>query len=219
MDVTDLPHVDAGALADMVDPATSALVVVDVQVDFASPEGALGARGVDMSAAAAAIDRMEAVIRAARAAGTTVVFLLVATTPQTDSGALRRLYARKGRPEGARAICREGTKGFEPYRLIPEEGDLVVPKRQFDGFHGTGLAERLRAKGVNSLFMMGLTTDCCVDQTTRSAFHHDFDVFVVSDACASYDPRLHLGALMAIEKNCGLLTDAAAVEGMFHGKS
>jgi biuret amidohydrolase len=58
----------------------------------------------------------------------------------------------------------------------------------------------------------GLSTDCCVDQTARSAFHHDYDVFLVSDASAAYEPGLHESSLSAMEKNCVLLTTTRAVE-------
>lgn len=205
-----LPHVDTAALAEMIDPARTAILVVDVQVDFAAPDGTLGRKGVDLAPAAAAIDRMEQVIAAARGAGMAVGFIQVATREETDAGALQRLYARKGRPPAARAICREGTQGIEPYRLMPQHGDFIVRKRKFDAFHETDLLAILQLRGIGAVVMLGLTTDCCVDQSARSAFHHDFDVFVVSDACAAYSAALHLSALTAMEKNCVLLTDTDA---------
>lgn len=211
MPAEELPHLPAERLSAILDPARTALLLVDVQVDFASPEGALGAKGVDMTPAGEAIDRMEPVITAARNAGATVGFIQVATTQETDSRALKRLYERKGRPASAYAICREGTAGVEPYRLVPQEGDFVLRKRQFDPFHDTDLLEILNAHGIETVVIMGLTTDCCVDQTARTAFHHNFDVFVVSDACAAYAPAMHFGALQALEKNCALLVRSGAV--------
>jgi nicotinamidase-related amidase len=59
--------------------------------------------------------------------------------------------------------------------------------------------------------MTGLTTDCCVDSTTRDAFHHGYHTFVVSDACAAAETDLHVHALKAMMQHCSLLTTSAAV--------
>ncbi|MFC0687739.1 cysteine hydrolase family protein [Novosphingobium clariflavum] len=206
----DLPHVDAAALAGMIDPATTALVVVDIQVDFAAPHGLLGRYGVDLSPAAAAIDKCERLVAAARGAGATVALMRVVTRPETDSRALKTLMVRRGQP-GGEAICRVADGGADYYRIFPEAGDIEIAKLLYDSFHGTDFDAQLRARGIRTLVICGLSTDCCVDQTARSAFHHDYDVFVVSDASAAYEPGLHESALSAMEKNCVLLTRTDAV--------
>jgi nicotinamidase-related amidase len=206
-----IPHVAAADLATMIPPASTALVVIDVQQDFAGPAGAMARVGVDMSGIEPAIGRIEALIAAARAAGAPVVFARVMTTDASDSAALRALNARKGRPPQAIAICREDRPGSAYYRLSPEPGDLEIRKRLFDSFHGTDLDAELRARGVQALVVTGFTTDCCVESTCRTAFHRDYNVFVVSDATDAYGEALHLGALTALYKNCALVADTAAV--------
>jgi nicotinamidase-related amidase len=59
--------------------------------------------------------------------------------------------------------------------------------------------------------VVGFTTECCVDCTVRDAFHRNFNVFVVADACAAYCAELHQGALNALAANCALLLEADAV--------
>lgn len=198
-----LPHV-ADGLADMLVPATTALIVVDIQTDFAAPFGLIGGHGGDMSTIEPAIDRIEALIAAARGAGAHVAFMRVVTRPETDSNALATLYARRGMP-GAQGICRAEGGGADYYRVVPEPGDIEIEKLMFSSFHGTDLDARLRARGIETLVMTGVSTDCCVDSTARDAFHHGYHVFVVSDACAAYEPDLHTGALNALAKNCALL--------------
>lgn len=209
--VEDLPHVAPAALAGMIDPKTTALMVIDVQVDFAAPHGLLGRCGVDLSSAEAAINNCEKLVAAARARGATVALMRVVTTPETDSRALKTLMTRRGQP-GGEAICRLADGGADHYRIFPKEGDIEVAKLLYDSFHGTDLDTKLRARGIETLVICGLTTDCCVDQTARSAFHYDYDVFVVSDATAADEPRLHESSLCAMEKNCVLLTTTEAVE-------
>ncbi len=209
-DVAELPHVDAAALKEMLPPGRTALVVVDIQTDFAAPHGLIGRHGADMAPVEAVVDRIEGLIAAARSAGATVAFMRVVTRPETDSGALKTLYARRGMP-GGQAICRIEDGGADYYRVAPKPGDIEIEKLLFDSFHGTDLDQQLRARGIESVVMTGVSTDCCVDQTARSAFHHGYHVFVVSDACAAYEPELHSGTLNVLQKNCALLTTSDAV--------
>ncbi|MGF7146915.1 nicotinamidase-related amidase [Sphingomonas zeicaulis] len=208
--VIDLPHIDAALLPPMLDPAKTALVVIDIQIDFAAPEGLLGRVGVDLSPAEAAIDKCEALVVAARGVGATVALMRVVTRPETDSRALKTLFARRGRP-GEQAICRADEPGADYYRIFPEPGDIEVQKLLYNSFHGTDFDAQLQARGIDTLVICGLSTDCCVDSTAREAFHRDYDVFLVSDACAAYEPGLHESSLSAMEKNCVLLTTTDAV--------
>lgn len=209
-DVLQLPHVAAGALADMIPAEKTALVVVDVQTDFAAPFGLLGRHGVDLSGVEQAIDRIEAMIAAGRAAGATIAFLRVVTTPQSDSVALKTLYERRGQP-GQQAICRSDDGGADFYRVSAEPGDIHIEKRLYDGFHETDLDAQLRGRGIETLLLTGFSTDCCVDETARAAFHLDYHVFIVTDATGAYQPSLHLGALNVLAKNCALLVASDAV--------
>lgn len=209
-DGAELPHVVAGELGAMLRPERTALVVVDVQTDFAAPFGLLGRVGVDLSSVPPALANIQALIAAARVSGATLAFMRVVTRPETDSTALKTLMARKGTP-GGEAICRAEDGGADYYAVAPEPGDIEIEKRMFDSFHGTDLDAQLRERGIETLVMSGFSTDCCVDETARAAFHLDYHVFVVSDACAAYDDALHWGALNVLHKNCALLVRSADV--------
>ena len=203
-----LPHV--ADLSDMIDPRRTALVVVDVQVDFASPQGVIGRSGADMSTAEPAIDRIEALIAAARKAGATVAFMRVVTREETDSVALTTWMERRGMPGGG-AICRAEGGGADYYRVTPAPGEIEIEKLVYSSFHGTDLDAQLRAREVDTLVITGISTDCCVDSTARDAFHRDYHVFVVSDACATYEEGLHRGALNMLQLHCALLVTSDAV--------
>ncbi|MFD2137033.1 cysteine hydrolase family protein [Novosphingobium resinovorum] len=114
-------------------------------------------------------------------------------------------YARRGRhlPD------RQRRRGL--LSPVPQPGDIEVSKLVYSSFHGTDLEQQLRTRGIDTLVMTGLTTECCVDSTTRDAFHRDFHTFVVSDACAAYEPDLHAHALKALAANTSLLVTTDAV--------
>ena len=205
------PDVLPDALPAMIVPSRTALLIIDAQQDFISPTGAAGAWGIDLAIFEAPLRRIRTLVAAARAAGATPVFVRVVTREATDAGALRTLHARKGRSPGQLAICRAGTQGADYYGVAPEEGDWHVEKPLYSSFVGTDLDARLRGAGLDTLVVAGFTTECCVSCTVRDAFHRDYDVFVVRDACAAYEESLHVGALQALAKNCAMLTQTEAV--------
>lgn len=198
-------------LAEMIDPARSALVVIDVQVDFASPSGAMAKMGADLSDVEGVLDNLEILIAAAREVGVCVAFARVLTSPHTDSEALKNLNARKGLDPSALNICRAGEPGSEYYRIAPRVGEIAVSKQLFSAFHGADLDRRLRERKVDTLILAGLTTNCCIDATARHAFHLDYNVFVVSDATSAYDGEAQRQALAALAQNCALIVESAEV--------
>ena len=198
-------------LAQMIDPTRTALLVIDAQVDFASPDGAFALAGADLSGAQATLGRVAALADAARRAGATLAFVRLQTRPDTDSRALRLLNARRGGAPADIALCREGGPGEAYVAVAPAAGEIEVVKRLYDAFYGSDLEPRLRGRGVDTLVVVGFSTHCCVDATCRAAFHRDFNVFVVSDATDAYDADLQRVTLRALAETCALVVAADEV--------
>jgi biuret amidohydrolase len=206
-----LPHVEAGALPHMIPPSRTALLVIDAQVDFASPDGALAGFGADLGGIPPALARIDTLISAARAAGAPIAFARAMTTPASDSPALQRLSARRGDGPDALAVCREGEPGSAYFGVTPQPGDIEVEKRLYNAFHDTDLEAQLRQRGVETLLVAGFATHCCVDATVRDGFHRGFDVFVISDATAAYSADAHRSTLAALRESCALIVDSESV--------
>jgi nicotinamidase-related amidase len=205
-------------LAAWIAPGRTAVLIIDMQVDFASPDGVLGAF-IDMSAVEPALAAAQALADSARAAGVPVVFVGLSTTPETDSPAWNeRMRRRGGDPEVDAALCRAGAVGSDFYGPKPLPGELVVPKTRYSGFVGTDLDVKLTEMDVDTLVVAGLTTECCVDSTVRDAFDLDYHVFVAADACAAYEADIHAASLKVMELNSAILTDTAAVAAAWAAK-
>jgi ureidoacrylate peracid hydrolase len=172
-------------------PAHTALLVIDIQRDFAAPDGAMARGGADMRAIAPAVEQAKALVAAARAAGVVCAFSHVVA------------------PDGA--VGRAGTSGTEFVDPLPRADDLVVAKPRYSVFAHSGLAETLKARGIDTLVLCGLTTECCVQSTAWDAFERDFQVVIASDAVAAYQPELHLAALRALELSGAVLAPASAI--------
>ncbi len=153
-------------------PEHTALLLIDMQVDFVAPDGAMARLGKDMTAAQAAVAKAVPLAEAARAAGVLLVFVRLLTQPGVEA---------RG------TICVEGTRGADFIGPQPQAGDVIVSKPRFSAFAGTGLADRLRAAGDRYLVLAGLTTECCVQASAWAAFELDFHVILASDACAAYE--------------------------------
>lgn len=193
-------------------PDRTALVIVDMQVDFGSPEGLAAQWGLDLSTVPAALAAAEHLADAARAAGVPVVFVGLFTTPETDSDAWDERMRRRGNdPEAGPALCRAGSPGSDFVGPQPAPGELVLRKTRYSPFWDTDIDAQLKALEVDTLVIAGLTTECCVADTAKDAFNHDYQVFIAADACAAYEPDLHAVALKMLDLNTAILTDTASV--------
>ncbi|HEY1962292.1 MAG TPA: cysteine hydrolase [Rhizomicrobium sp.] len=184
----------------------TALLVIDMQTDFASRDGAAGLAGHDLSAVPPALGNAARLTASARAAGVPVIFVRLETSPENDSPAWAERARRHGQsPEQALALCRAGTRGADLVLVPALAGDLVVTKHRYSAFMGTSLDAVLKERGIDTLVACGLTTECCVDSTVRDAFHRDYHVFLVGDACASYDSTLHDATLRSLDLNFAIV--------------
>lgn len=193
-------------------PDRTALVIIDMQVDFGSPEGLAAQWGLDLSAVPAALAAAQRLADAARAASVPVVFVGLFTTPETDSDAWDERMRRRGNdPEAGPALCRAGSPGSDFVGPQPAPGELVLRKTRYSPFWDTDIDAQLKALEVDTLVIAGLTTECCVADTAKDAFNHDYQVFIAADACAAYEPDLHAVALKMLDLNTAILTDTASV--------
>ena len=130
-------------------PGLSAKPVIDVQVDFAAPEGAMARSGADMKPVQAALGRIAELVDAARIAGVPCIFTRAVTAPERQTAIEAEGRARHG--DATPNMCLAGSHGVEFVEPRPREGELVITKQRYSVFPGTGLAETLKARGVDSV--------------------------------------------------------------------
>jgi ureidoacrylate peracid hydrolase len=192
-------------LAEKVDPAHAALVVVDVQNDFCADDGAFARIGRDVTVVRAMVPTLARLVDDARAAGVPVIFLQYGHTSATESEVHLEQRAR-GRAD--MVICRQGSWGAEFFGVTPEPGESVVPKHRYSGFVGTDLDLILRSTGRRVLIMTGIATNGCVEATARDGFMHDYYIVLVDDCCSCYSRELHEATLQNIRDAYGIVTTA-----------
>jgi len=188
-------------------PNRTALVIIDMQVDFGSPEGEMARRGADVSACQQAVAKAVQLTDAARAAAVPVVFVRLLTHPGGENRIVRESKERQG--DDQPDLCVEGSRGADFIGPQPQAGESIFSKTHFSAFARTGLADQLHAQGVDTLVLAGLTTECCIQSSAWDAFERDFHIFIAEDACAAYDDALHRHALKALQLSAAIVVPVA----------
>lgn len=204
-------------------PATSALVIVDLQYGSAGPDlgYAKAYRGIGYGELHDAyIERVQRIVvpavqrlqRAFRQVGAPVIFLTVGSIvgdlsdmpPRFRRGAehWRRLgieppYARVGTREIA---------VLDEIAPLPDEPVLV--KTGASGFTASPLERLLWNRGVREIAFVGVSTTFCVESTLRDAADRGFDVVLVEDGCADSTPESHQRGLA----NCAAFGRVASAD-------
>jgi ureidoacrylate peracid hydrolase len=192
-------------LKDRCDPRYAALIVVDVQNDFVSPEGSAGKRGDDVGAAMAMIPNLTVLIDQARKVGFTVVYIRTTHSDWTDTASW--IY-RTSQKSGLNT-CREGTWGAEFYDgIAPLPSERVVIKHRYSAFINTDLNTVLKARGIQSILVCGVATNVCVETTARDGYMYDYYVTMIDDCSAAYDAKLHMSTLENIRRHFGLVASS-----------
>jgi nicotinamidase-related amidase len=154
------------------------LLLMDLQNDI-----------VDRFADPAVVQHAAEAADAARAAGTPVVYVRVAFREGGPEIATsnRRFAAAKARTRGGEAAPEVRIADA----VAPHPGEPVVTKRRVSGFAGSDLDTILRAHRAERLVLAGIATSGVVLSTFTQAADLDFDLVVLSDACADADPEVH----------------------------
>ena len=176
-----------------------ALLVVDLVVAYSDETSPLYC---DTAAAAIAVNRR--LIDAAREADVPVVFTNVAYGPGDKAG---NVFYRKA---PVLRVFDEGSPlGAFPDGIEPASIETVT-KQYPSAFFGTDVAERLRARGVDTLLITGFSTSGCVRASALDALQEGFIPFVVRDACADRHPEPHEANLRDLQAKYAEVIDSTA---------
>lgn len=199
------------SLEEKLNPAWTALLVIDVQNDYANPEGFAGKQGKDLSAAVAMLPTLLGLIESARSRGVPVIHSRNWHRPETDSEVWVDKLHRRGRSADERP-GRAGTWGAEFFGVVPLPGEEIISKFRYDAFLGTNLEYVLRAAGIRTVVCTGTATNVCVESTARAAHMRDFHVVLAADCCAAMSREEHESAVHNIGTYFGEVASATTIE-------
>jgi nicotinamidase-related amidase len=187
-----------------IDPARTAMIVVDMQNDFV----AAGAP-IEAPAARAIVPKLAETLRICRDAAIRVVYTAhVHRRDGCDMGLFDDLHP----PIANRDALVDGTPGVDIYPdVAPAPGEHVIKKHRYSAFFGTDLDIILREWGIDTVIISGTTTENCCFSTARDAMFRNYRVVFLSDATATYDyPDCGFGPMPNAEVHHATLVILAA---------
>ena len=175
--------------------ASTALIIVDLQNDFLSPQGAY-ARGKTVSTDALLLPaRVAPVAQTLKAQGGYVAATQFTLWPDAKGEPMvspqllaKRAFLRKG-------DFAPGSVGQDNVPELKDSVDLVVCKVAYSAFFNTQLDWVLRKAGIETVVICGIVTNGGVASTARDAHVRDYSVVVLSDGCAAFSNALHQASL------------------------
>ena len=180
------------------DPATTAVVLIEYQNEFTTDGGVLHGAVAEVMDKTNMLDNTRQLVEAARAAGVTIMHAPITFAAGYNELSKHPYGILKGVVDGSAFV--KGSWGAAIIdELAPQEGDIVVEgKRGLCGFATTNLDFILRSRGISTIALGGFLTNCCVESTMRSGYEKGYDVVTLKDCTAALSEDEQR---LAVEKN------------------
>lgn len=200
-----------------------ALIVIDMQRDFAEPGGFGASLGNDVSRITKIIPDVKRLIEGFRAAGLPVIHTMECHRPDlSDLPSAKRdrgmpvLRIGDEGPMGRVLIAGEAGTAILP-ELAPIEGEVVIEKPGKGAFYATDLGAILKEKGITQLVFAGVTTEVCVQTTMREANDRGYECLLCEEATESYFPQFKAAAIEMIRAQGAIVGWTAHINDILEG--
>lgn len=196
-------------------PATTALVIVDMQYHDAHPDGCFNVAmdkiqpgSMDYFNARTESTTVPAIVRlleAFRSRNMQVIHLMLGSAHEDyrdlDPRLREWVQAVEAR-SGMRHLFWSGNPDYAIRdELTPLESEIVVAKTSFGAFNGSEFDSIARSVPLTSLVFVGISTNCCVESTIRDAAERGYGCVVIDEGTADYDEFAHVASLRGLAFN------------------
>lgn len=190
-------------------PHSTALIVIDIQVDFCSSNGFAAQRGKQLTQIQSIVPKLNIFSNQLSDIGITIIFTKFISGKNITPLNLSKAVAGKGHF----IPCMKSSGGEDLYRVKLPSNAIVIEKPHYDSFAYTNLKETLVDRKIKTVLITGLRTEICVDVTAKRAAAEGYDTIIISDLVASYDDKkeLHDQVLTFFDIYNGFVADSQTV--------
>ena len=189
-----------------IDPASTALLLVDVQNAVYNDKQAAIRPEFDAVARETVLPNLVELVKASRAAGIEVIYTVIENL--TKDGRDRSLDYKLSNI----SIAKGSWEAKVVDAVAPAEDELVIPKTSSSLFNSTNIDYLLRNIGIEELVVTGFLTDQCIDHTVKDAADRGYYPTLIRDACMANTRERHEAALTCFAGYCRMLTTAQFLE-------
>lgn len=207
-------------LFDRIEPARSALVVIDMQRAFLDPGAPM-----EVPRARDIVPGVNRLVAAARAAGLPVIWVRMTAWRDGDTTSYPAFYrdiATGAFGDRLLAALTEGAEGHAPAKALDvQPGDLHVNKIRFSAFFpgSSDIDAQLRARGIDTVIFAGTLTNRCCETSAMDAMNLGYRVIFAEDATAAVTDDEHLAALVNVATAIGDLRTIDQILGLIAGRT
>ncbi|MEM9003097.1 MAG: cysteine hydrolase [Cyanobacteria bacterium P01_F01_bin.86] len=202
--------------------AKTALLVIDMQNDFCTPGGWADCKGFDVSQTQKPIQPLKALLAGLRQTPVTIIHTREGHRPDlSDCPPHKLARSRNQKAEiGSEGVMgRLLTRGSQSHDFVAElqplPAEIVLDKPGKGAFVATDLDLILRQRGIQQLLFTGVTTECCVHTTLRTANDLGYECLLLEDCCASLLPEFHSVSVKMVETIFGWVTSSTTLLAAF----
>jgi len=174
------PSWELSELKEQLHPSHTAMLVIDMQNDFVSPEGKMSSFGFDVSMVQAMMPTLKEFLAESRELGIFIVHMRMINDAAQNAPSWYAFW-------GAPTVTVEGSWGAEFVAgFEPAEGEPVVTKYAYGGFDGTNLDTILRRRGIQTLVVTGTGSLICSGDTIHRGFALGYHIVVPEDCMGDF---------------------------------
>lgn len=189
-----------------INPAHTALVVIDVQRDYFVSDGVIDQMGFDLGQMNDVIGPLNDFIGVSRKYLKTIIYTQHIRDDHLRSSVLLEQFNREG-------ISRPYDRRMDDfYEIVPLSDEIVLEKHRYSAFMGTSFDHILRASNIKTLIITGVATNVCVESTARDGFMMDYHIVLPAELTAGVSPEIKKMSLYNIGTFFGEISSAADIE-------
>lgn len=166
----------------------TAILVIDIQVDFCSPKGGAAKRGKKITLCQKMPEKINQFLEKVKDCNLPIIFTKFISGEKVTPKNLQAVIKKKKYD----LYCKKASGGENFYKIKVPKNAYILEKPHFDAFAYTNLSQILKKHNIENLLICGVRTEICVDVAAKRAACEGYHSIIITDLTATLDDRKEL---------------------------